>query len=109
MKSFNLSKDDLEYLTPLDAVYNGLNVSIQHYIIMNIFRRLGIPADAKAQYNLKTGVLSVYEEGEFEKIQKQEIEEAFKKSQEKPEVKPANPPAGTGTPPAEVAKPKQVN
>jgi len=88
MKKYSLSKEEMDYLIPLDSVFAGLNVAIQHFIAGNVYRRIGISDGMKAQYNLKLGEIIVFEVGEYEALQLKQAEELLAKQKE---VKPVEP------------------
>lgn len=62
MKTFQLSKKDLEFLTPVDANMQALNVALQVYIINNVYPRLSLSKDTKSRYDITKGELYVFEE-----------------------------------------------
>jgi hypothetical protein len=62
MKTFTFSKKDLDYLQPVDANMNALNVAIQVYVVNQVFKRLALPPTSRARYDLSKGELYVEDE-----------------------------------------------
>jgi len=58
-KTYTLSKQDLDYLQPVNANLQALQTAINVYIINVVFPRLSIARDAKASYDLTKGELTV--------------------------------------------------
>jgi len=84
MKQYNFSKDDLDYLAPIDATRIALDTAIKVYIINVVFPRLGLKQNDPAQYDIRKGTISLYEEGDLKKGQEP-------KQGQKPVVKPTQP------------------
>ena len=84
MKTYSFSKNEIDYLQPLDAVLNGINVAVQVFVVNTVYKRLGLPADTKARYDLQKGELYQLEEVDL------------------------NPPKGTGTPEPHAEAEKKV-
>lgn len=61
MKTYTFSKQDIDYLQPIDATMNGLNVAIQVYVVNQVFKRLGLAPATRARYDLAKGELYVEE------------------------------------------------
>ena len=85
MKTYTLSKQDLEYMQPVNANLQALNTAIQVYIINVVFPRIGLKKDAQARYDISKGEVYLLEE-----------------SDKKPVTPP--PPPAPATPPQQVKK-----
>jgi len=59
MKTYNFSKEDLEYLSPVEATKQALNTAVQVYILNTVFPRLGLKTTDKVEYDVKQGTLKV--------------------------------------------------
>lgn len=97
MKTFQLSKKDLEFMTPVDANLQALNVALQVYVINNIYPRLALQKDAKSRYDIAKGELYVFEEKDLTPTQPPK------------EVAKEEPKADTEAVKPEVSEPKPVN
>lgn len=89
-KTYTFSKKDTEYLQPLESVLTAMNVAIQVYVVNVVFKRLGIPANAKARYDLNKGELYLLDEekpAETKPIEKPEVDVEPAKPEEQ---EPAN-------------------
>jgi len=85
MKTFQLSKKDLEFLTPVDANMQALNIALQVYIINNVYPRLSLTKETKSRYDITKGELYVYEEKDLAPVAPPSAETA--KAPEKVAVK----------------------
>jgi hypothetical protein len=61
MKTYNLSKEDLNYLRPLESVKTALETQIKFYILNVIAPRLGLKREQAIRYNLMAGTIEVDE------------------------------------------------
>jgi len=61
MKTYNLSKEDLEYLRPLEAVRQALDSEIKIYLRTVFCPRVGIKPEQRIIYNLSEGTIEVSE------------------------------------------------
>lgn len=68
MKTFTLSKKDLAFLGPNDAIMNGLQVAIKNYVVGEVYKRLSIDPTMIGRYDLNTGELQVYTPDEWTQI-----------------------------------------
>lgn len=75
MKTFTLSKKDLSYLGPLDAMASGINVAIQVYVINTVYKRLGVEPTSKARYDIDKGEIYVEEQAVPVTENKEKVEE----------------------------------
>lgn len=64
MKTYSLSKQDMEYLQPIYANMQAINTAIQVYIINVLFPRLGLPKETQARYDITRGEIYVVEAGD---------------------------------------------
>ena len=61
MKTYNFSKEELEYLSPVEATKQALDTAIQVFIINVVMKRLGIPSDQPVRYDTRLGTLTLIE------------------------------------------------
>lgn len=62
MKTYSMSKQDVDYLAPVHANMTALNTAINVYILNVLFPRLGIDRNSEARYDIVKGEIYVKEE-----------------------------------------------
>lgn len=78
----------MEFLIPVDANMQALNIALQVYIINNVYPRLSLEKDVKSRYDVTKGELYVYEEKDMAPVAEATKETA--KAPEKPEAPTEN-------------------
>lgn len=59
MKTYNFSKEDLEYLVPVEANKQALETAVKVYIVNVVMPRLGMKTTDNVQYDIGKGILTV--------------------------------------------------
>ena len=87
-KMFSFSKEELAHLEPVYAVFQSMNTGIQHYIITQVYARLGITPDKTSRYDIPKGTITILEPKTEDKKEEAKLEVKEETTLEaKPEVK----------------------
>ena len=60
-KHFSFSKEEMAHLEPVYAVFQAINTGLQHYIITQVYPRIGVTADKMSRYDIPKGTLTILE------------------------------------------------
>jgi hypothetical protein len=66
MKTFNFSKEDLEYLMPVEANKQALETAVKVYIVNAVMPRLGLKPTDMVRYDVFKGTLQLTEPKDME-------------------------------------------